>query len=485
MSDLGLSRAEVERLGRRVVTMVANQLDGIRERPVNRPVPQDVRRRLLALPFGEDGLAPDQILDFIAETIMPWPMGSGHPRFVAWVNSPPAPIGILTDALASTLNSAGDGAEHAGRFLLKAVTRWLAELIGYPTDTTMGLLVSGGSLANLTAIAVARQRAAERDGWDIRVEGFQGSRPAYVVYASDEAHSCVRKSVELLGIGTANLRLIPSDAEFRMPPTALAVAIAADRAAGRRPFCVVATAGTVNTGAIDPLDAIADVTEREGLWLHVDGAYGAFGCVDPAAAPRYAGLARADSVALDPHKWLSVPIECGCVLVRDAELQRRTFSVIPPYLDSAAAPDPDNPRWTIEYGFTLTANFRALKTFAVLAQLGRSGVRAMVARHNQLAQDLAARIDGAPDLERLAPVTISAVCFRYRPAGAPDDEAILGPLQTRIAEALNREGEAYILTTRLRGRTCLRACIMHYDNDVSDMAHLVERARTWGRSLNA
>jgi glutamate/tyrosine decarboxylase-like PLP-dependent enzyme len=484
-SPLALPRAEFERLGRRVVELVAEQLDGIRERPVHRPLPLDLRRRLLRLALPEDGIAPDRILDFLAAEVVPWPMGSAHPRFFAWVNSPPAPIGVLTDALASSLNSAADGAEHAGRFMLKTVTRWLAELIGYPAEDSMGLLVSGGSMANLTALAVARHWAAERDGWNVRAEGLQGGRPPLVVYASDEAHSCIRKSVELLGLGTDNLRLIPSDDQFRLPLAPLAEAIAADRAAGRRPFCVVASAGTVNTGAVDPMGPLADLAGREGLWLHVDGAYGAFGRVDPAAAPLYAGLERAGSVALDPHKWLSVPIECGAVLVRDAELQRRTFSLVPAYLDGAGAPDPDNPRWTMEYGFTLTAQVRAIKTYAVLAALGRGGVRAMIARHNALAKDLAARIDAAQDLERLAPVSLSAVCFRYVPPGRAADGADLDGLQTRIAEAINREGEAFIMTTRLRGRTALRACVLHYDNDEGDMAHLVDRTRHWGRALNA
>jgi glutamate/tyrosine decarboxylase-like PLP-dependent enzyme len=478
----GLDRATFETLGAQALGMIADHLDHVDERPVNRPLPRELRRALLDLELGEDGEDPKAILDFLGEHVMPWPMGNGHPRFYAWVNSPPAPMAILADALAMTVNPSSDGAEHAGRFLLKAVTRWLAELIAYPADGTMGLLVGGGTMANLTALGVARFAAAERAGWNVRAKGLQGGAPPLVFYASDEAHSCIRKSIEMLGIGTDNLRLIPTGADYRMPIEGLARAIAADRAAGRRPACVVAAAGTVNTGAIDPLDAIAELCAAEGLWFHVDGAYGAFGRIDPAAAPLYAGMERADSVALDPHKWLHVPIECGAVLVRDAEMQRAAYSVVPPYLDSAKAPDPDNPRWTMEYAFTLTSQMRALKVFAALRHMGRSGVRRMVASHNALARSLARRIAARNDMEVMAPVTLSAVCFRYRPADGAD-EAAIEALNGRIVQALNDEGEVFILTTRLKGRLAIRACIMHHDNDEDDMAHLVERVAFWGRRL--
>ncbi|MEX2648033.1 MAG: pyridoxal-dependent decarboxylase [Alphaproteobacteria bacterium] len=478
----GLDRETIETLGARVVGLIADHLDHIDGRPVNRPVPLALKRKLLALELADEGADPADVIAFLGENVLPWPMGNGHPRFYAWVNSPPAPIAILADALAMTMNPSADGAEHAGRFLLKSVTRWLAELVGYPSHGTMGLLVGGGSMANLTALGVARFAQARKAGWNVRAEGLQGGHPPLVFYASDEAHSCIRKSVEMLGIGTDNLRLIATGADYRLAIAALRDAIAADRKAGRVPACVIASAGTVNTGAIDPIAETADVCAAEGLWLHVDGAYGAFGRLDPVAAPFYAGLERADSVALDPHKWLHVPIECGAVLVRDAETQRAAYSLVPPYLDSAGTPDPDNPRWTMEYGFTLTSQLRAVKLYAVLAHMGRAGVARMVASHDALARGLARRVGGRNDMEVMAPVTLSAVCFRYRPAGEAD-EAALDTLNAAIVEALNREGEVFILTTRLKGRLAIRACVMHYDNDEADMAHLVERVAHWGQAL--
>ena len=478
----GLDRATFEALGARTIALAADHLETIEDRPVNRALPLELRRRLLGLELAEEGQDPRAIIDFVGATILPWPMGNGHPRFYAWVNSPPAPIAVLADALAMTMNPSADGTEQAGRFLLKAVTRWLAELIGYPTDGTMGLLLGGGTMANLTALGVARFAAARKAGWNVREQGLQGGHPPLIFYAADEAHSCIRKSIEMLGIGTDNLRLIPTGIDCRMPLDILARTIADDRAAGRLPACVVASAGTVNIGAIDPLDALADLCAAEGLWLHVDGAYGAFGRVDPAVAPLYRGLERADSVALDPHKWLSVPVECGAVLVRDAETQRAAYTLVPPYLDSAKTPDPDNPRWTMEYSFTLTSQLRAVKLYAALAQMGRAGVRRMIASHNALARGLAGRVAARNDMEVMAPVTLSAVCFRYRP-GAGADEAALDALNGAIVEALNAEGQVYIQTTRLKGRLAIRACIMHFDNDEDDMAHLVERVAHWGGKL--
>jgi glutamate/tyrosine decarboxylase-like PLP-dependent enzyme len=273
------------------------------------------------------------------------------------------------------------------------------------------------------------------------------------------------------------------DGEFRLRVPALREAIGADRAAGRRPFCVVANAGTVNTGAIDPLDAVADVCRAEGLWLHVDGAYGAVAVVDPAIASRFAGLERADSLALDPHKWLSVPVECGCALVRDGALLRQTFSLVPPYLQTEEGRGFGGLPWYSEYGFQQTRGFRALKLSVVLEHLGRDGVRALVSRHRALAGRLAALIDGSGDLERLAPVELSVVCFRYAPPGlAPAD---LDPLNRRLVETVQAEGRVFLTGTTVRGRQALRACVLHYATSAEDIRVAVDAVRDAGRRLAA
>ena len=350
-------------------------------------------------------------------------MGNGHPRFFGWVNSPPAPVGIVADFLAAALDPSCAGGDHAAIYVERAAVRWLMELVGFPVEGSMGLLVSGGSTASLTCLAAARHRAAAADGWDVRARGLRGAPAPLVLYLSEEGHSCMRKAAEVLGLGRDAVRTVPVDGDLRMDVGALRAAIARDRAAGRRPFCVAASAGTVNTGAIDPLDEVATLCQAEGLWFHVDGAYGAIGVADPALAARYAGLGRADSLALDPHKWLSVPVECGCALVRDGRLLRDTWSLVPPYLRTEEGKGFGGLPWYSEYGFQQTRGFRALKLWMILQHLGRTGVAALVRRHVALARRLAAAVDAAPDLERVAPVELSVVCFRYAPPGWAGDAA--------------------------------------------------------------
>jgi glutamate/tyrosine decarboxylase-like PLP-dependent enzyme len=259
--------------------------------------------------------------------------------------------------------------------------------------------------------------------------------------------------------------------------------VALDRAAGRRPFCVVASAGTVNTGAIDPLDQIAGFCKAEGLWLHVDGAYGAIGAADPALAARYAGLARADSVALDPHKWLSVPVECGCALVRDGQLLRDTWSLVPPYLRTEEGKGFGGLPWYSEYGFQQTRAFRALKLWMTLQHMGREGVAALVNRHVSLARRLAAAVDRASDLARVAPVELSVVCFRYQPRGWTEDGARLDALNKALVERIQADGRVFLTGTTLRERFALRACVLHYGTTEADVDCLVDAVRETGARL--
>jgi aromatic-L-amino-acid decarboxylase len=474
---------EFRRLGYRAVDLAAAHLAGLRDRPVFAPMTAEERRALLELPLGEGGASPDALLDFVAEGIAPHSMGNGHPRFFGWVNSPPAPMGVLAELLAAALNPSCAGGDHAAIYLERAAVRGLMELTGFPVEGSMGLLVSGGSMASLTALAAARQRAAARDGWDVRGEGLAG-HPQLVLYVSEEGHGCLRKAAELLGIGGVGVRTVPVDGDFRMDVAALRAAIAADRAAGRRPFCVAASAGTVNTGAIDPLDALADLCAEEGVWLHVDGAYGALGVLDPAKAARYAAMARADSLALDPHKWLSVPVECGCVLVRDGALLREAFSLVPPYLRTEEEKGFGGLPWFSEYGFQQSRGFRALKLWLTMQHMGRAGIGALVSRHNALARRLAALVDAAPDLERLAPVELSIVCFRYVPEALRGDEARLDALNKALVEQVQAGGEAFVSSTVLRGRCALRACVLHYGTTEEDIAALVAVVQRAGARLS-
>ncbi len=479
MHPFAADRGEFDRLGARAVRMLGDYLRELPGQAVDREVPAEVRRRLMSLPLPEQGRTPDEILEFLRREIMPWPVAIGHRRSFAWVNSPPAPIAVLADAVSSTMNCGLDGYDHSSVFLMVSVGRWLMELVGFPEEGSLCLLLSGGSAATLNALTAARHRAAERAGWNLRAEGLQGGRPPLVLYASAESHSSIQKCVEQLGIGTDHLRSIPVDDAFRMRPDALREAIEADRQAGRVPFAIVACGGATNTGAIDPLDAVADVAAQTGTWLHVDGAFGAWAALDPAYRERFKAIARADTVTLNPHKWLQVPVDCGALLTRHPEVHRAAFSLTPDYLEAGHGEAP----WPMEHMFQLTYGNRALKVWAAISRLGRSGIAELVTRCNRLAALLESRVRAAPDLELLAPASLSVVNFRYRPAGGRLDDAALDALNGRISAAISESGEAHLPTSRVRGSTSLRACFLHYENDEGDVDHLVRLVGRLGSSL--
>jgi aromatic-L-amino-acid decarboxylase len=481
---LAMDPEQFRRLGHQAVDLVADYLGGLPERAVFTPMTPGERKTLLDASLPESGLDAAELLEQCRTQVLTHPMGNGHPRFFGWVNSPPAPLGVLGDFIAAAANPSCAGGDHAAIYLERCATRWLMELVGFPTENSFGLLVSGGSMASLTALAAARHRAATTRGWDVRTEGLQGGdRPRLVLYTSAAGHSCIRKSAELLGLGSEAVRVLPTDAAFRMDLNALASALARDRAAGLAPFCVSATAGTVGTGAFDPLDALADFCAAQDLWLHVDGAYGAIAAALPEVAARCRGLARADSLALDPHKWLSVPVECGAVLVRDAQGLRDTFSFVPPYLRTEEGKGFGGLPWFSEYGFQQTRGFRALKLWLVLQQLGRDGVQRQLACHLALARALGDLVDAAPDLERMAPVDLSIVCFRYVPSARSADAGAVDTLNKRIMETVQAEGRAFLTNTMLAGRFALRACVLHYGTTESDLEALVSAVRDAGARL--
>src|SRR5262245_48175941 len=329
---------EFRRLGYRAVDLLTEHFASFDSDPARTPVPDGVRHDLMDRASPIEPTDPDTLLDEIGSEIMRYPMGNGSPRFFGWVNSPAAPIAVLADLLAAGLNPSVAGGDHAATYVEHAVLRWMRQLVRFPDDGG-GILTSGGSVANLVGLAVMRH---VKTGGRVRADGV--TEPL-VLYTSSEGHSCIQKAVELLGIGHTRLRRIAVDAEWRLDLDALERQIDADRASGLSPACVAATAGTVNTGSIDPLARVADLCQREGLWFHVDGAYGGPAAIVAEVARLYDGLERADSIAVDPHKWMYVPVECGCALVRDRKAMRDAFSLVPPYLrDDAALP------WFAEFG---------------------------------------------------------------------------------------------------------------------------------------
>ena len=469
-------RDAFQTLGNRTVQMLDRYMRALPGEPVDRVVPKDVRQRLISLRLPEHGQSPEQILEFLQREVMPWPIATGHKRSYGWVNSGPAPIALLADAVASTMDCGLDGYDHAAIFLMKSLGRWIMELVGFPTEGSLCLLLSGGSSATLNALTTARHRAAARDGWNMRTEGLQSGRKKLLLYSSAEGHSSIQKCAEQLGIGTDNMRAIEADDAFRMKPAALRAAIEADLKAGHLAFAIVACGGATNTGAIDPLDEIADIAEAFGIWLHVDGAFGAWAALDPAYKEQLRAFKRVDSITLNPHKWLQVPIDCGALLTRHPEDHRAAYSLTPDYLESGHSEAP----WPYEHMFQLTDGTRALKVWAAIARLGRAGVAELVTRCNALAKLLERRVREAPDLELLSPASLSVVNFRYRPQGPALDEAALDGLNEAISEAISASGEAHIPTTRIHGKTSLRVCFLHYENDESDVEHLIGLIRRIG-----
>lgn len=476
-----LDRDAFDALGNETVRMLGAYLRALPDEPVDRVVPKDVRQRLISLPLPEHGQSPEQILEFLRREIMPWPIAIGHKRSYGWVNSGPAPISLLADAVASSMNCGLDGYDHSAIFLMASLGRWIMELVGFPTEGSLCILLSGGSSATLNALTTARHRAAARDGWNMRAEGLQSGRKRLTLYSSAQGHPSIQKCSEQLGIGTDNLRAIEVDADFRMKPSALRAAIAADLAAGHLPFAIVACGGATNTGSIDPLDAIADIAAEFGIWLHIDGAFGAWAALDPVYRDQFRAFARVDSITLNPHKWLQVPIDCGALLTRHPEAHRSAYSLTPDYLEAGHSEAP----WPYEHMFQLTYGNRALKVWAVIARLGRAGIAELVTRCNALATLLEQRVREAPDFELLAPASLSVVNFRYRPAGSTLNDSALDDLNERISKSISASGEAHIPTTRIHGKTSLRACFLHYENDESDVEHLIGLARRLGSEIAA
>ncbi len=469
-STIDLDPEEFRRLGYRAIDLLAARLAATREAPVRQPVPESLKHQWLDQLLPAQPVSPDALLTRIDEDVLAHPMGNGSPRFVAWVNSPPAPLGILADLLASGLNPSVAGGDHAGTYVEHATLNWLKAIVGAPADAG-AVLTSGGSVATLVGLAVMRHVKTARTD---RTRGLHGRERPMVVYTSTQGHSCIQKAVEILGLGSDHLRRVGVDAEFRMNVAELRDRIRADRAAGFEPAAVVASAGTVNTGAIDPLEAIADLCASEDLWLHVDGAYGGVAVLDLATRPLLAGLERADSLGIDPHKWLYIPVECGCAIVRDARAMRDTFSLVPPYLrDDAAMP------WFSEFTVQQTRGFKALKLWMVLQQVGLEGYGRLIAQDIARARTLRAKLRAHGAFELVSEGALSITCFRHKPAWAED----LDTLNRHIAERVQRDGRAFITTTELDGRPVLRACIVNFRTTDADLDELIAAIVAAGEAI--
>jgi glutamate/tyrosine decarboxylase-like PLP-dependent enzyme len=454
-------------LGHQLVDDIAALLDGVAAGPVTRDrTPGSVREAL-----GLQGRLPDQgtdaraLLTDLAPRLFEQSLLNAHPRFFGYITAPPSPIGILGDFLASALNANAGGwilAPAASEIEAQTV-RWIGELIGFPAGD--GLLVSGGNMANMVCLIAAR---AARAAWDVRAGGVAAGPQPLVAYASREAHTWIQKAADICGLGTRAIRWIETDADLRMDVAALGRAIDTDIAAGRQPFLVVGTAGSVSTGAIDPLADIAALCRERNIWFHVDGAYGAFAAALPDAPADLHALAEADSVAVDPHKWLYAPLEAGCALVRDPGALRAAFAYHPPYyhFDEQALN-------FVDRGPQNSRGFRALKVWLALRQAGAAGYRRMIGDDIALSRALAAAVGRDPELELLTQ-SLSITTFRYVPAdlrerSGPEIDAHVNRLNTALLEALQRGGELFVSNAVLGGRYALRACIVNFHTSAADV----------------
>jgi aromatic-L-amino-acid/L-tryptophan decarboxylase len=475
MDEFDLPAEEVRRIGYLAADAVAEHRAGLRDRPVFGKI--GPRATLFDGPLPETGLPIEEVLAFVREHVLTHPFGNSHPRFFAFINATADPVGTVADYLASAMNPNCWGGDHAAIHVERQVVRWLADIVGLP-GSTEGILASGGSMANFIALGAARRASAPA----VREDGMAGA-PRIVVYASDQVHNCVDKAADLLGIGLKQLRKVPTDEHFRIRVDRLRAAVQTDREAGLLPAIVVGNAGTVNTGAIDPLDELAELCARESLWFHVDGAYGAMATISPALRPLFRGIERADSVATDPHKWLYVPYEAGATLVRDAGRLADAFRKPAEYLVQDADSPVNGPVSFNDRGPELSRSFKALKVWMGLKRHGRSGYARAIEHDVAMARRLADTLKGRPDFELLAEPVLSIVNFRYRPAGAGLDEAGLDRLNRRIVNRLVGSGGFFLAPTILKGRTSMRVAIVNFRTTEDDLGALVDEAARAGRDL--
>ena len=484
-APLAMDAATFRALGHRLVDQLAESLDAVSRGPVTRDEsPSAVREALdLSAQLPEFGMDAGPLLERTAQLLFEHSLFNAHPRFFGYITAAPAPIGVLGDFLASAVN-ANVGAwtlSPAATEIESQTVRWIASFIGYPADCG-GLLLSGGNMANIVCFLAAR---AAKAGWNVREQGVTGdSGQRLRVYGSAETHTWIQKAADIGGLGTDSIRWIQTDRNLRMDVAALRRQIEADRAAGDVPCMVVGTAGSVSTGAVDPLPDIGAVCKEYDVWFHVDGAYGGFAAAVPDAPSDLRALTTADSVAVDPHKWLYAPIEAGCALVRDPGLLRAAFAYHPPYYHF----DVEEATNYVDYGPQNSRGFRALKVWLAFRHVGASGYRTMIAGDIRLSQAMADAVRRCDELE-LVTQELSITTFRYVPRdlrqklGDPDVERDLDSLNRHLLVRLQRGGETFVSNAVVGNRYVLRACIVNFHTTLADVEATIEIAVRMGREV--
>jgi aromatic-L-amino-acid/L-tryptophan decarboxylase len=459
---------ELRTLGHRMLDDMIDYIATIRERPVWQPIPDVVRAQFReALP--REANEPADVYRTFTDFIAPYATGNVHPGFMGWVHGGGSAVGMLAEMLAAGLNANLGGRDHIPIEVERQVADWVRQMFGFPVGAS-GLFVTGTSMANLMAVLVARTSAL---GKPVRRHGIGDQGGLLTAYTSKAAHGCITRAMDIAGLGSDALRCVAVDESHRIDVGALRDRIAHDRAIGRKPFLVVASAGTVDIGAIDDLNSVAALCREEKLWFHVDGAFGALGILSPVLAPRLAGVEQADSIALDFHKWGQVPYDAGFLLVRDGGRHKDAFAAPAAYLRRETRGLAAGSEWPCDFGIDLSRGFRALKTWFTLKAYGTDRLGAIITRSCALASYLEARVRAEPRLELLAPVNLNIVCFRYR---ADDADRI----NREIVVNLHESGIAAPSTTTLDGRLAIRCAIVNHRTDRCDVDTLVAAVLEFG-----
>lgn len=461
----------LRQVGHRMLDDMFDYLQDIRNRPVWQPIPQNVRD-VFRQPLPTEATNIEEVHESFMNDILPYAVGNAHPGFMGWVHGGGTPVGMLAEMLAAGLNANLGGRDQVPLEVEKQVLQWVRDLFGFPQEST-GLFVTGTSMANLIGVLVARTRAL---GIAVRSRGIGEGGAALIAYTSAGAHGCISQAMELAGLGSNALRRIPMNDQYQIDLAALEKCIAEDRNAGLVPFLIVGTAGSVDVGSIDDLALLADISAREGLWLHVDGAYAALGMLAPQIAPRLAGIERADSIAFDFHKWGQVPYDAGFILVRDGSIHLGTFESPAAYLRREARGMAAGSPWPCDFGPDLSRSFRALKTWFTIKVYGTGQLGRMISRSCELAQHMKACIEDEPRLELLAPVSLNIVCFRYRCTNSDGVNA-------RIVADIQESGISAPSTTMIRGQLAIRAAIVNHRTQLRDIDALLRAAVRFGDLL--
>jgi aromatic-L-amino-acid/L-tryptophan decarboxylase len=468
-SKLELTREEMRGLGYRIVDEIVEHFETLTSKPVMRVSPRVELEAGLREPLPEEPAPVDALLDQLRRVVWPNIGNVQHPRFFAFIPSPSNFVSVMADAFAAGFNPfAGNWLEGSGPAQIELVTvDWLREICGFP-ETAGGLFVSGGSMANLTALAAARRARLDKRSDDA------------VVYFSDQTHNSIEKALRVLGFAREQIRMLPSDENFRLPVESLQQAVAEDRADGKQPFLIIANAGTTNTGAVDPLGQLADLCERENLWLHVDGAYGAAACLSERGRKILAGVERADSLSIDPHKWLFQPFEIGCVIARDARLLKKTFHTMAGYLEDTKRAEEEEINY-YDYGVQLTRGFRALKLWLSIKTFGAAAFREAINRGFEMAEFAENLLRRSDHWRITSPATFGIVTFRFVAEGRSDGE--INEIHRRMVEAMAEDGFAFANSTSLRGQTVMRLCTINPRTTEDDVQATIKQLEQFGREL--